>query len=614
MYHPMKKTFTLLFTSFSLFCFAQQQGPVIEATYLPVLNTSILEMWDTTAGHLHIPQGGENIFWDYDNDFSTVWGPYKISTFHPDSVVAGASLKSRFPDATHATYLTTPYNNFSDKLYSCFKVDTNGLSMVGGRSVKPAPILTNNTAYVVNDTTITFTIPDFLTPTLVYYGMDPMVTTSKYVTYGKANAFGMTIPLKSITTRTKTMIAYGYGSLKVNNTHYNNVILAKVTLTDNDSVFGSTGNLLNFSSNNYIEYSFLRNNTFGTAFLVYLLANSANNTVSKGWYTLPVDFGSISGTVFTDNTESTAVTKGVAYLYREFSNFSKNDILDIDTLDSNGNYQFDSIPYGEYRVSARPDLTMYPNNLTTYYGDTTNGNDAPVINTSVPIDSNSTGNNIHLQYHTDSVGLGQISGTLNLIHSFGIIANPDLNNGIRSNNPIPGVDIIVRSKPGGIAMREIKTDPLGYYSIGDLDNGAYDLFVDIPGLLMKGTYEFEIAGATAINCLDFTSGMDSIHHYVCQDITTNVPKSIKSANLLDVYPNPYKFATTVKINVSVKSTVLLEVYNVLGEKIQTLDNSEKIAGSYSYNFSAKALNYSAGLYFIKLSMGNNVSVLKIMEQ
>ena len=131
---------------------------------------------------------------------------------------------------------------------------------------------------------------------------------------------------------------------------------------------------------------------------------------------------------------------------------------------------------------------------------------------------------------------------------------------------------------------------------------------------MKGTYEFEIAGATAINCLDFTSGMDSIHHYVCQDITTNVHKSIKSANLLDVYPNPYKFATTVKINVSVKSTVLLEVYNVLGEKIQTLDNSEKIAGSYSYNFSAKALNYSAGLYFIKLSMGNNVSVLKIMEQ
>lgn len=608
----MKKNFTLLFISFSLFSFAQQQetrsataAPIIEATYLPVRGTSIIEVWDVTPNTITVPDTGTNKVWDYSSEFINGVDTFTIKTFHPDTLVNGLSYSQYFPTATHASFLRSPIDNITDSLYSYYIIDTLGLHMLGGFNIRAQT--SNQVGY---DTTSIISPSELMTPTQITYGMEKN-DTSKYITYGKY----INIPIKIRGTKTKVMSGVGYGTLTMpNGRKFYNVLLARQIIHTVDSVFhGIIGNYLNSITSDFIDYSFFRNNTFGTSYLMYLNANSANTLIGYGWYTLPVDFGSISGTVFTDGTENTVVTNGVAYLYREYSNFSKNDILDTSILDSYGNYNFDSIPYGQYRVSVRPDLTMYPNNLTTYFGDTTKGNYASPIITSVQ-DSNSIGHNIHILYHTDSVGLGSISGTLDLQQSLGIIANPDLNNGIRAIDPIPGVDIIVRSRPGGIAMREIKTDPLGYYSIGDLDNGAYDLFVDIPGLLMKGTYEFEIAGATAINCLDFTSGMDSIHHYVCQDITTNVQKSIKSANLLDVYPNPYKFATTVKINVSVKSTVLLEVYNVLGEKIQTLDNSEKIAGSYSYNFSAKALNYSAGLYFIKLSMGNNVSVLKIMEQ
>ncbi len=621
MCHPMKKTFTLLFTSFSLFCFAQQQGPVIEATYLPVRGTAISEIWDITYNTLTVPAGGQDMEWDYSGQFLNPTDTFKIETFHPNTT----PYFQYFPTATHASFLRTPLNNLSDSLYLYYIIDTAGLHNLGGFNIKTA---TNNT--VGYDTTSIKNPSEFQIPDEVAYGM-LKYDTSEYVTYGTFS----NLPIKIKGTKYKEMKAYGYGKLKMpNGSIFNDVLLARENIKTVDSIFVDLssngnydfypllpGNQSNPIVNKYIQYSFLRNNTFGSSYLMYLYVDSTNTIVDNGWYSLPADFGSISGTVYDSLNENNVVTSGEAYLYRENSNFSKDDILAKTQLTTSGTYQFDSIPYGQYRVSIRPNLTLYPHALTTYWGDSLNGNSAPVINTADSVlggtytpDSNSTGNNIHLQYHTDSVGLGQISGTLNLVHSFGIIANPDLNNGIRSNNPIPGVDIIVRSKPGGIAMREIKTDPSGYYIIGDLDDGAYDLFVDIPGLDMKGTYEFEIAGATAINCLDFTSGMDSIHHYVCQDIPANVPKSIKSANLLDVYPNPYKFATTVKINVSVKSTVLLEVYNVLGEKIQTLDNSEKIAGSYSYNFSAKALNYSAGLYFIKLSMGNNVSVLKIMEQ
>ena len=51
-----------------------------------------------------------------------------------------------------------------------------------------------------------------------------------------------------------------------------------------------------------------------------------------------------------------------------------------------------------------------------------------------------------------------------------------------SNNPIPGVDIIVRSKPGGIAI-QVKTGADGTYKFTRLAPGTYDLL--IPGQPVK---------------------------------------------------------------------------------------------------------------------------------
>ena len=69
-----------------------------------------------------------------------------------------------------------------------------------------------------------------------------------------------------------------------------------------------------------------------------------------------------------------------------------------------------------------------------------------------------------------------------------------------SNNPIPGVDIIVRSKPGGIAI-QVKTGADGTYKFTRLAPGTYDLATagqppqlvivgpdgTLGGKLMKGT-------------------------------------------------------------------------------------------------------------------------------
>ncbi len=585
----MKKISTIVLSLISLLSAAQ---PIIQSTYLPVRGTSIKEVWDTVNNYSAVPSIGANQIWDYSNKFTHPVDTFQIKTFHPDSTLA--RYHQHFPSATHASYIRTPFNNLSDSLYSYYIVDTNGLHMIGGFNIRK-PI--GN--YIGYDTTAAINPSELLSPALAAFGMH-RIDSSKYVTFGNLYAN----PVKVKGKKYKDMNGVGYGTLKMpNGTIYNNVLLTKVNVTSVDSVFFSnSGSFAGVLPQSYIEYSFLRNNTFGGTVLMFLTVNASNSYVDYGWYTLPVDFGSISGTVYKslNETPGNLVISGEALLYRENSNFARNDILERTPLKANGTYRFDSIPYGEYRIAIRPDTILYPHAFTTYHGDSTNWLLAPAIHSSTDSTWNSP---IHLKYQDTLQGLGVISGHLGLnLHE-------------RSINPIPGVDVIVKKNPGGIAVREVKSDSSNSssnFTIKHLHDGTYYLFVDIPGLHMADSCYFTILGGTVINGLDFTVGSDSIHP-ACQHIT-NVNEHYQTNNLMEAYPNPYSLNTTIKVNLTEKNDVLIEVYNVLGEKIQTIDKGQKQIGTYSYNFSAKNLNYPAGVYIVKLTSGNKISILKIIEQ
>lgn len=586
----MKKILTLLtFVSSSLLSFAQ--GPVIEGTYLPVRGTAVKEVWDISSGTIEVPAPGENMYWDYSDDFDTPTQEYLIATFVPDTTPYFAN----FSEATHGSFLTAPLGQI-DSLYSYYIVDTGGLYMIGGRSVKAVPASGD---YFMNDTTATYIKRELYVPANVSY-QRVINDTSIVITYARTS--GVNVKIKS--TKYKHMTAIGYGTIKMPDGRiYNDALLTKVDVTRIDSAFlASNGMFLTVPGNpeisNFTEYSFLRNNTFGSSALMYLESTQGSSTINYGWYTVPVDFGNISGTVYDSDAETNVVKYGEVYLYREHSNFSKDDILARTNLDTLGNFKFDSIPYGEYRIAVRPDLDSFPNAFTTYYGDTTNWLDAPTVITFN--DCISDGHKIHLQFHEEPQGPGEISGNLNMDWD------------VRTNNPIPGVDIIVEKNPGGGAFRETKTDANGNYSIGNLSIGQYRIFVDIPGLYMNGTHEFEIVDASEITCLNFTSGTDSIHP-ACLPLSIH-ENSVAQSHLMQAYPNPYSTSTTIKVDITEKSNVTLEVYNVLGEKITTLDKGMKQAGQYSYTFNAKSLNHATGLYFVKLLVNNKIDVLRIIEQ
>ena len=95
------------------------------------------------------------------------------------------------------------------------------------------------------------------------------------------------------------------------------------------------------------------------------------------------------------------------------------------------------------------------------------------------------------------------------------------------------------------------------------------------------------------------------------DVVTGVTeKPLPKVFALDQnYPNPFNPSTKIEYAVPKSSHVLLEVYNVIGQKVATLVDEAKSAGYYSTSFDAS--RFASGLYFYSMKAGE-VSFLKKM--
>jgi hypothetical protein len=68
------------------------------------------------------------------------------------------------------------------------------------------------------------------------------------------------------------------------------------------------------------------------------------------------------------------------------------------------------------------------------------------------------------------------------------------------------------------------------------------------------------------------------------------------------FPNPFNASTTISYSLSANTDVKLEVYNLMGQKVETLVNGRQTAGFKTIQWDASS--YSSGVYFYKLSAGD----------
>jgi len=98
------------------------------------------------------------------------------------------------------------------------------------------------------------------------------------------------------------------------------------------------------------------------------------------------------------------------------------------------------------------------------------------------------------------------------------------------------------------------------------------------------------------------------------DVVTNVSEDnfrhIEDFRLEQSYPNPFNPATTISFYLPLGAEVLLEVYNVLGEKIKTLINEYRSVGRYTETFNGAGL--PSGIYIYRLTSGNFTDSKKLI--
>jgi hypothetical protein len=125
------------------------------------------------------------------------------------------------------------------------------------------------------------------------------------------------------------------------------------------------------------------------------------------------------------------------------------------------------------------------------------------------------------------------------------------------------------------------------------------------------------AFTTDTSFIDSTPMMDLVAYYYvkAQDIHENLSKtsnqiSLKTTNIvensIDIpteyslnqnYPNPFNPSTTLRYGLPTRSTVRLLIYNLLGQVVKELVNTEQQAGYQSVVWNA---NVSSGLYFYRI--------------
>ncbi len=134
---------------------------------------------------------------------------------------------------------------------------------------------------------------------------------------------------------------------------------------------------------------------------------------------------------------------------------------------------------------------------------------------------------------------------------------------------------------------------------------VYQLWADSIGLIEEnsiGQYDMILRGCV-INGIVYgdTSTIVGIEEEI------EIPqKFLLSQN----YPNPFNPVTNISFYLPLGSEVLLEVYNVLGEKVKTLVNEYRSAGRYTEIFNGAGL--PSGIYIYRLTSGNFTASKKLI--
>ena len=103
--------------------------------------------------------------------------------------------------------------------------------------------------------------------------------------------------------------------------------------------------------------------------------------------------------------------------------------------------------------------------------------------------------------------------------------------------------------------------------------------------------------------------IDNDGSYKFSDIVETEISIPVNFDLSQNFPNPFNPSTKINYTLPYDSKVILEVFNINGEKVVQLVNKEQSAGYYSVDFSSSSINHSisSGVYFYRITAANKIT-------
>ncbi len=111
------------------------------------------------------------------------------------------------------------------------------------------------------------------------------------------------------------------------------------------------------------------------------------------------------------------------------------------------------------------------------------------------------------------------------------------------------------------------------------------------------------------NANNVTIFVDSVGTISSLENETDV-RTITSYELSQNYPNPFNPSTTIQFALPQAAFVSLEVFNIVGERVDVLVSQELNSGKYNYEWNG--LTLTSGVYFYRLQAGNFVETRKMI--
>ena len=296
-----------------------------------------------------------------------------------------------------------------------------------------------------------------------------------------------------------------------------------------------------------------------------------------------------------DEKKDTLSIQGEVNIYAISENAAYQNIASVAT--NQGNYEIIDLAPGKYIIAANPFNNTPPFALKTYLNDKNKWNESDTI---IITCGERKKIDLKVRNQANLNGKGIIKGNF-----FEHIDQK------RTLKPIDSALVMLEQYPNKIISQTL-TDQNGEYSFDNVPNGTYKLFIDIPGSKMSKTHIIEINETdTAFMNKDFYT--DSSANINILEVTSSINNQANNTYTV-VYPNPYSKTTHIKFVLKQSEFVELEIFNFTGNRVALLENKTMPSGKYTYEFGAKTYDKAPGIYFVKLTIGNQIQTFKIVEQ